>query len=352
LSDSLENRLKYGEFGNKSSSLIGTDRLTKSTNTSAGLIMGDAQRLTRSEIIRHDGETTQNILKKLERDVDRIRGTSGLENLPENEISEIVNQGFNFLQELQLIQDAPEEVLWEWVGGTSLIGGAGAMQKFAQLFGSLGRYVRLCNDLSRLQVGLMANLPEGQPIPREVVKIAKSACPKAFKILSSLMIQGYTRPGSNPHYPRGYAIEHIARQLAFFLSDVESLRLSDAAQVFDSIYQDRAYYFDEHVCFFRFPDAPSEPGEIAVAIKAPDGLWSYDKWDDIKIPISSMRALKLAVNVAREFRVRRYGLITHAHSRKLSEWMGLEIHENKAFLPIPITQGFKAKKPKKKSKRK
>jgi hypothetical protein len=314
--------------------------------------MGDSNRATRSEIIRHDDKETQRLLKQLERDADRVRGAHGIENLPENDIREIVTQSLNFLQELQSIQDAPEEVLWGWVGSASLTGGTEAMQKFDKLFGSLGRYVRLCNDLSRLQVGLMANLPEGRPVPKEVAKIAKSACPKAFQILSSLMIQGYTRPDSNPRYPRGYAIEHIARQLAFFLSDVESLRLSDAAQVFDSIYQDRAYYFDEHVCFFRFPDAPSKPGEIAVAIKAPDGLWSYDKWNDIKIPISSMRALKFAVNVAREFRVRRYGLITHAHSRKLSEWMGLEIHEDKAFLPVPTNKGFKATNPKKKSKRK
>jgi hypothetical protein len=315
--------------------------------------MEDTQRSTRSELIRRDdGETTQNLLKKLERNADRIRGLPGPEDLPDNEITEIITQGWNFLQELQLIQEAPEELLWNWVGGTSLKGGEAAMQKFTQLFGSLGRYVRFCNELLILQANIMAKLPKGQPIPKEAVRAAKSACPKAFRILSSLLIQGYTRPSSNPLCPKGYAIEHMASTLAFFLSDVESLRLSDAAQVFDSIYQNRAYYFDEHICFFRFPDSPSKLGEIAVAVKAPDGLWSYDKWDDVTTPISSMRALKQAVTVAKELRVRRHGLITHSHSRRLSEWMGLDINQNKAFLPIQKIEGFKTASSRKKSKRK
>jgi hypothetical protein len=302
--------------------------------------MEDARRSTRSEIVRRDDQLTQNLLKKLDRNADKVRGLlRSLEDLPENEINELMAQGFNFLQELDYIQDAPEEILWEWVGGPSM-GGVASMQKFTQLFGSLDKYGRLCNDLLKLQANLMAQLPQGQPVPTEVLQFAKSAVPKAFRILSSLLIQGYTRTDSTPRCPKGSAIEHFSRSLVLFLSDLESLRLSDASQVFDSIYQDRTYYFDEHVCFFWFPDAPSEQGEIAVAVKAPDGLWSYDKWDHVKIPISSMRALKRAVKVAKEFRVRRYGLITHEHSRKLSEWMGLEIHENKAFLSISKTKGF------------
>ena len=314
--------------------------------------MGDAKRLTRSEIIRNDGTLTQNLLKKLEHDADIMRRIPKIEELTNEEASEAMTRSFDFLQELQAIQDAPEDILWAWVEHASLADGAIEIQKFTHMFGSLGRYVKFCNDLLRMQASIRSKLPKEKPVPRELIQLAKNLCPKAFRILSSLLIQGYTRPDSNPRCPQGYAIENMARPLAFFLSDIESLRLSDAAQVFDSIYQGRAYYFDKHLCFFRFPDSPSEIGEIAVAVKAPDGLWSYDKWDNVIIPISSMRALKRAVKAAQEFRVRRYGLITHRHSQRLAEWMGLEIYKDKAFLPIAKTTGFKAVNSKRKSKQK
>jgi hypothetical protein len=288
--------------------------------------MDNKQRLTQSELARPDVglEKTRQLIESVNRGVDLVRNIKRPPNLTETDISQILDELNSFLSELKCIQDAPDNIVWDWVGA-ELVRNNYLPEALLNQFGHLDRYFYFCDFLARLQSAMLAMIPKGKDCSPDFLKVAREICPKAFHLLSVLLIKGYaeTNPGSAKP-PSWGSLEHAANTLVF-LSDIERLRLSDAAQVFSAIAEGRTYYFDNHVCFFHFPDNLNGLGEIAVAVKAKDGLWSYDKWEDLKIPFCSIRALKQSIGLAKGFRIKRFGLLTHRHSRRLSEWMGLEM---------------------------
>lgn len=67
--------------------------------------------------------------------------------------------------------------------------------------------------------------------------------------------------------------------------------------------------------------------------KDPDGIWSFEKWDGLTMPLSSLKQAKQAIT---EYRmtccVNRKGEITHSYSERLAKFLGLSVREGFAFV--------------------
>lgn len=112
----------------------------------------------------------------------------------------------------------------------------------------------------------------------------------------------------------------------------------DAIDVEENIKSDRVLYLDNNLAITWFSSCLGNAkkfmpcGEITVAVKLPNGLWSFDKYANHRVSIVSLRkAQKYCLQWRGQKMV---GQITHEESRRLASFLGFKIYGNKAYLGL------------------
>ena len=115
-----------------------------------------------------------------------------------------------------------------------------------------------------------------------------------------------------------------------------SMRLMDCIDVIENIGRGYVIYLDSHISVSRNRDDTGLPGQLFVAIKDPDGLWSFEKWQGVTVPVSSLKQAKVAITEYKQScPINRKGKIMHRYSERLSRFLGLHIQDGFAYLNPP-----------------
>lgn len=116
------------------------------------------------------------------------------------------------------------------------------------------------------------------------------------------------------------------------------MRMGDCIDILEDIGSDRVIYIDSHIAITWHQDGAERvgDGELMIAIKDPDGLWSFEAWVGASVPMSSLKNARMAIgNYKASGGKNRKGEIIHAHSGRLSRFLGLTVKGGYAYIFEP-----------------
>ncbi|HEY9597120.1 MAG TPA: hypothetical protein V6D33_05570 [Cyanophyceae cyanobacterium] len=118
----------------------------------------------------------------------------------------------------------------------------------------------------------------------------------------------------------------------------------DALDVQENICSSRFLYQDNYLAISWFPSCVEDneklkpTGDLTVAVKRPNGLWSFDKYSDTRIPVASLRRARECCLQWRGQKMT--GQITHAEAERIAKFLGFKIQGKFAYLIPTKSKGF------------
>jgi hypothetical protein len=110
----------------------------------------------------------------------------------------------------------------------------------------------------------------------------------------------------------------------------------DAIDVQTNISENRIVYLDKELAITWFPSSLEDnkkfrsSGEISIAVRLPNGLWTFDKYSDNRIPLTSLRAARKACQNWKGQNMK--GKITHEEAVRISRFLGFQVIDEWAYL--------------------
>lgn len=118
----------------------------------------------------------------------------------------------------------------------------------------------------------------------------------------------------------------------------------DAIDVQENIANDRIIYADEYLAITWYSACIEadrsfrSSGDVAIAVRRLNGVWTFDKYSDTQVPISSLRKARTACLGWKGQKMS--GDLTHAESKRAAEFLGFKVVGNIAHLGTSGYGGF------------
>jgi hypothetical protein len=118
----------------------------------------------------------------------------------------------------------------------------------------------------------------------------------------------------------------------------------DAIDVQENIANRRIVYLDDSLAITWYSACIENDktfrasGEVTLAVRQPSGLWSFDKYEDTRVPIVSLRKAKA---ICRAWKGQKMiGQITHTESERIAKFLGFKVIGSFAHLGATNIRGF------------